>query len=126
MRIMRVGAARRVSAPHARAFPVAGALDLPGRPVPVPTHGHTSGHTAYHLPAAGVVITGDELVTAHAVSRLRGPQLIGAMFSHRAFDPADALAPLAALDADVVVPGHGPVHRGSIAGAVATALGRGS
>jgi glyoxylase-like metal-dependent hydrolase (beta-lactamase superfamily II) len=94
--------------------------------VPVPTHGHTSGHTGYHLPHAGVVITGDELITAHAVSRVDGPQLIGSMFSHLDFDPAAVLAPLAQLDADVVLPGHGPVHRGPIGEAVATALERAS
>ena len=70
-----------------------------------------------------MVITGDELITAHAVSRLDGPQLIGPMFSHREFDPAAVLAPLAALDADVVLPGHGPVHRGPIGAAVADRAG---
>jgi glyoxylase-like metal-dependent hydrolase (beta-lactamase superfamily II) len=126
VRIMRVGAARKMSAPHAQPFPTDRALDLPGRPVPVPTHGHTSGHTAYHLPQAGVVITGDELITAHAVSRVDGPQLISPVFSHLDFDPAAVLAPLAELDADVVLPGHGPVHRGPVAAAVATALERAS
>jgi glyoxylase-like metal-dependent hydrolase (beta-lactamase superfamily II) len=126
VRIMRVGAARKLSAPHAQPFPAAGALDLPGRPVPIATHGHTSGHTAYHLPDAGVVITGDELITAHAVSRVRGPQLIGGMFTHREFDSTAVLAPLAELDADVLLPGHGPVHRGPIAAAVSTALERAS
>jgi len=126
VRIMRVGAAKKVSAPRAEPFPAEGALDLPGAPVPVPTHGHTSGHTAYHLPQAGVVITGDELITAHAVSKLRGPQLIGSMFTPTNSDPAAALAPLAALDADVVLPGHGPVHRGPVSAAVATALERAS
>jgi glyoxylase-like metal-dependent hydrolase (beta-lactamase superfamily II) len=121
---MRVGAARKIAAPYAQPFPVDGALDLPGRPVPVPTHGHTSGHTAYHLPHSGVVITGDELVTGHATSRVRGPQVIGAMFNHANTDPAATLAPLAALDADLVLPGHGPVHRGPIAAAVASALDR--
>jgi glyoxylase-like metal-dependent hydrolase (beta-lactamase superfamily II) len=124
LRITRVGASRKISAPHAEPFPGDGALDLPGRPVPVPTHGHTSGHTAYHLPQLGVVITGDELITAHATSRVRGPQVIGAMFNRTNDDPSAALAPLAALDADVVLPGHGPVHRGPIAAAVATALDR--
>lgn len=124
LRIMRVGATQKLAAPHAQPFPRDGALELPGRPVPVPTHGHTSGHTAYHLPQVGVIVTGDELITGHAVSRRKGPQLIGDMFSHTNTDPAQALAPLAALDADVVLPGHGPAHHGAIGAAVASALDR--
>ncbi len=34
------------------------ALDIPGRPVPVPTPGHTSGHSAFHLPERGALLVG--------------------------------------------------------------------
>ena len=47
------GGTADVAAAHAQPLPAAtsdGALDLPGRPVPVFTPGHTSGHTAYLLP----------------------------------------------------------------------------
>jgi glyoxylase-like metal-dependent hydrolase (beta-lactamase superfamily II) len=123
MRITRVGAARKVAVPRAQPFPNDGALDLPGRPVPVATHGHTSGHSAYHLPTAGVVATGDGLITGHAVSRVHGPQLISPMFGRRA-ESLRALAPLEDLAADVILPGHGDVHRGPIAAAVAAARER--
>jgi glyoxylase-like metal-dependent hydrolase (beta-lactamase superfamily II) len=115
-RVLRVGVTQQVSIPSAQPFPAEGALDLPGRPVPVPTRGHTSGHTAYHLPAAGVVVTGDELVTWHAVTRRRGPQVLPAFFSHG--DPATAIDALARLDADVILPGHGDVLQLPIAEAV--------
>jgi glyoxylase-like metal-dependent hydrolase (beta-lactamase superfamily II) len=122
LRVGRVGATKHVVVPGAQAFPRKGALDLPGAPVPVPTHGHTSGHTAYHLPGVGAVVTGDGLVTAHAVSRTRGAQVLPAFFNHG--DPVPALAALEGLDADLVLPGHGEPLRRPIAEAVAEARAR--
>ena len=124
LKIMRVGAAKKISVPHAAPFPTEGELDLPGHPTPVPTHGHTSGHSAFYLPHAGAVITGDELLTGHGVSRVTGPQVVPAMFVRSGEDPVAALDPLAGLDGDLVLPGHGPAHHGSIAQAVATAQDR--
>ena len=122
VRIVRNGATQDVAAPHAQPLPSAGALDLPGAPVPIPTHGHTSGHTAYYVPSAGAVITGDSLVTGHPISATTGPQMLPAMFSHT--DRATLLATLSTLedlDAEILLPGHGPLHRGPIRDAVATA-----
>ncbi|MET9774089.1 MBL fold metallo-hydrolase [Streptomyces sp. NPDC006367] len=105
-------------------FPADGALDLPGRPVPVHTPGHTDGHCAYHLPDAGVVISGDALVTGHATSRLRGPQLLPGMFHHDRERAAASLDVLAELDGDVLLPGHGPLHRGPVGDAARQARER--
>ena len=121
-RVVRAGAMSRAGVPSAQPFPNEGALDLPGRPVPVPTHGHTSGHVVYHLPAAGVVATGDELCTYHAATRHRGPQVAPKFFSDRELGPA--LDALAALDADVIAPGHGEVLRRPLADAVCEARER--
>jgi glyoxylase-like metal-dependent hydrolase (beta-lactamase superfamily II) len=118
-RVVRVGAAKDVDIPSAAAFPAEGALDVPGRPVPVPTRGHTSGHTCYFLPAVGAVCTGDELLTGHAVSRTTGPQLPPAFFQHN--DTRDAVLPLAELAADLILPGHGEPLRIPLADAVRTA-----
>lgn len=120
-RIVRAGALAHVAVPTATAFPADGPLDLPGAPVPVATPGHTSGHTCYHLPAVGAVVTGDALVTGHALLRASGPQLLPAMFHHG--DPVAGLAPLANLDADLVLPGHGEPWHGALAAAVARAAG---
>ncbi|MFD4260069.1 MBL fold metallo-hydrolase [Streptomyces sp. NPDC058534] len=95
-------------------FPPGGALDLPGRPVPVHTPGHTDGHCAYHLPDAGVVISGDALVSGHATARIEGPQLLPDMFHHDRARTLSSLDVLAGLDGDVLLPGHGPVHRGLV------------
>jgi len=114
VRILRAGAAREVAAAHARAFDSSGPLDLPGRPVPVATPGHTDGHVAYHLPGVGAVVTGDALVTGHPTSGRDGPQQIPRMFTHDPDTAAESLTVLAGLAADLVLPGHGPAWHGPV------------
>lgn len=121
LRIARAGATKKVSVGDGLAFPADGALDLPGAPVPVATHGHTSGHTAYHLPQHGVVITGDALVTAHPLSKITGPQLLPPVFDHGHGDSVAALDHLATLEADIILPGHGPALAMPVADAVTRA-----
>ncbi|MGW2238621.1 MBL fold metallo-hydrolase [Streptomyces sp. NPDC001759] len=95
-------------------FPVPGALDLPGRPVPVHTPGHTDGHAVFHLPHAGVLIAGDAIATAHPTSRISGPHLLPDMFQHERARAVASLDVIAALEGDLLLPGHGPEHRGPI------------
>ncbi|MFI7497997.1 MBL fold metallo-hydrolase [Streptomyces sp. NPDC049687] len=112
-----------VTAPEA--FPVAaGPLDLPGRPVPVHTPGHTDGHTVFHLPDAGMVISGDALVSGHPTSRLQGPQLLPDMFHHERARAVASLEVIEKLDADVLLPGHGPLYQGSVRAAAQRARER--
>lgn len=124
---LRNGGTDDVRIPAAAAFPSprpAAALDVPGAPVPVPTPGHTTGHSAFLLPAAGVVLTGDALVTGHPLSAVRGPQLLQPFFHH---DPAGtdaSLDVLAALPADLVAPGHGEPRRVPLERAVTQARER--
>ncbi|MFD4366876.1 MBL fold metallo-hydrolase [Rhodococcus sp. NPDC058521] len=124
LRILRLGGTKHVSVPGAQPFPVDGPLDLPGGPVPVPLPGHTSGHCGYHLPSAGAVVTGDALVTGHGTSRITGPQLLLPMYHHDRAETLRSLDAIADVDADLVLPGHGPLHRGEIGAAVATARNR--
>ncbi|GAA4478890.1 MBL fold metallo-hydrolase [Rhodococcus olei] len=124
VRIARAGATKKLALDGALVFPSDGPLDLPGAPAPVATHGHTSGHTAYHLPRSGVIVTGDALVTAHPLSKIAGPQLLPAVFDHGGPDTLAALDRLAELDADILVPGHGPAVSMPIAEAVELARGR--
>ena len=109
--VLRSGGLRDVALPRAAGVEIGERLDLPGRPVAVPTPGHTSGHVAWHFPDDGVIASGDALVTAHPTSARTGPALLEAMFHH---DPAAAevsLAALRGLDADRLFPGHGPPVR---------------
>ncbi|MBA2567633.1 MAG: MBL fold metallo-hydrolase [Solirubrobacterales bacterium] len=93
-------------------------LDVPGRPVVIPTPGHTEGHVSFHLPERGVVIAGDAIATLDPVTRLPGPRIVHDVVNS---DPArvrTSLAALEALDADVLLPGHGDPWRGPVSEAV--------
>ncbi|KFG77126.1 MBL fold metallo-hydrolase [Streptomyces mutabilis] len=114
LHVLRSGGTERHPVLSPEPFPGTGALDLPGRPVPVHTPGHTDGHCVYHLPDAGVVVSGDALVSAHATSRIAGPQLLPDMFHHDRPRVLASLDVIAELGADVLLPGHGPVHRGLV------------
>jgi glyoxylase-like metal-dependent hydrolase (beta-lactamase superfamily II) len=123
LRILRAGATQVERLTEVEPFEAGSApLDVPGRLVPVPTPGHTSGHCAFHLPERGVLIAGDALMTAHPAGRTTGPQLLPAMFHHDEAAALTSLQALAVLSADVVLPGHGPAYRGSPASAVEQAL----
>ncbi|MFF6982954.1 MBL fold metallo-hydrolase [Streptomyces sp. NPDC008343] len=111
---IRSGGTAHVPVTAPEPFPSAGPLDLPGRPVPVHTPGHTDGHCAYHLPDAGVVIAGDALVSGHPTSRIKGPQLLPDMFHRERARAVASLDVLEGLKGDVLLPGHGPVHGGAV------------
>lgn len=119
--VVAAGGLRSVALPGAEPFPREGALDLPGRPVPVPAHGHTSGHSTYHLPGKGVLISGDALITGHPTSRAEGPQMLLPMFHHDRARAWRALDELENVEADIVLPGHGPVWNGPLGGALSRA-----
>ncbi|MEU2912626.1 MBL fold metallo-hydrolase [Streptomyces massasporeus] len=121
---LRSGGTTPVPVTAPQAFPAAGPLDLPGRPVPVHTPGHTDGHCAYHLPGTGVLISGDALVTGHPTSRIEGPQLLPDMFHHERPRALASLDVLAELEGELLLPGHGPVHRGTARGAALRARER--
>ncbi|MFD8463386.1 MBL fold metallo-hydrolase, partial [Streptomyces antimycoticus] len=70
---------------------------------------------------SGILITGDALVTAHPTSRISGPQLLPDMFHTDRARALDSLVLIESLDADLVLPGHGPVHHGSAKEAALTA-----
>jgi glyoxylase-like metal-dependent hydrolase (beta-lactamase superfamily II) len=121
LRIVMVGATKHVTVDSAAPCATGVPLDLPGRPVPVLTPGHTSGHTMFHLPEVGALVTGDALVTGHPTTDRRGPQLLLDLFHHDPVANARVLDTVTGLSGDVVLPGHGPVWRGAYADAVARA-----
>lgn len=124
--VIRVGGIEHNPVTAPEPFPAEGALDLPGRPVPVHTPGHTDGHCVFHLPDAGIVISGDALATGHATSRLKGPQMLHDFFHHERPRAVASLDLIGALDGDTLLPGHGPVHRGSVRAAAEQARERAS
>ncbi|KAA9159313.1 MBL fold metallo-hydrolase [Amycolatopsis acidicola] len=95
-------------------------LDLPGALTPLATPGHTTGHTVYYMASAGIVFSGDALVTAHPL--LPGPprpQLLPRVFNENEAEMRRSLSVLGELEADILVPGHGPVERRALAEIVA-------
>jgi glyoxylase-like metal-dependent hydrolase (beta-lactamase superfamily II) len=75
-----------------------------------------------HAPDRGVLLAGDAMMTQHAVGGDAGPQLLPAFFNTDTGLARRSLQHLRPLDADVVVPGHGPTFRGTPAQAVELAL----
>jgi glyoxylase-like metal-dependent hydrolase (beta-lactamase superfamily II) len=122
LHVVAAGGTTKAGVPQAHAFGDV-PLDVPGRPVPLVTPGHTSGHTCYHLPHAGVLITGDALVTGHPTVARIGPQLLAGMFHHDVAENRRSLEQLRSLSGDVLLPGHGAPWHGSYSDAVDQALG---
>ena len=101
-----------------RAFAEEAELDVPGRPRPVFTPGHTHGHTSLHFPDRDAVIAGDAVVTYNPYLNRRGPQLMPGASN---VDSRLALASLQALadtGAGTVLTGHGEPWTGGVAAAV--------
>jgi glyoxylase-like metal-dependent hydrolase (beta-lactamase superfamily II) len=90
-----------------------GILPVPGRPVVVPTPGHTLGHCALHLPDRDTVLAGDSIVTLDPYTARTGPRLVAraaTVDSERNLASLDALT---ATGARIVLTGHGkPWTRG--------------
>lgn len=82
-------------------------LDLPGRPVPIPTPGHTAGHCAYLFPNEGLLFSGDTIVSLDVLTGQRGPRPMPALFAHDPDQARSSLDALAEIDAAAVLPGHG-------------------
>ncbi|WJL94105.1 MBL fold metallo-hydrolase [Microbacterium sp. ET2] len=92
--------------------PLAGPFTVAGhRVIPIVTPGHTRGHTAFVLPDAEALVTGDALVAAHPTLPHAGSQLLPDMFHADPHRAVLALGALALARASVLLPGHGPLLR---------------
>jgi glyoxylase-like metal-dependent hydrolase (beta-lactamase superfamily II) len=110
--ITRKGATTHEGIPSTLALTEDIAAGLPGQPTAVPTPGHTGGHCSFVVD--GVLVSGDALITGHPVAPRNGPQLLPKLFNHDQDSCVRSLSALGVLDTDVLLPGHGPVWRGSI------------
>lgn len=88
-----------------------GALDVPGRPLPVFTPGHTHGHCALHFADRGAVISGDAVVTLDPYTGEKGPRIVAGAATADSARALSSLEAVAATDAQTVLPGHGEVWR---------------
>ena len=124
LRITAAGGVGHTTIPDAIGVADGAVLDIPGRPAVVLTPEHTSGHIC--LQSRGALLTGDALITGHAITGRKGPQLAAGFFHTNAKRAAGALDRIAAVDAAVIVPGHGPVWHGTARDGAAIARGTAS
>jgi len=93
--------------------------NLPGQPEAILLPGHTPGNVALLLPGAQAIAVGDTFVSGHPISTQSGPQMLHRMYHS---DPETALAAARSLNtvqANVILPGHGPALHMSLAEAIA-------
>jgi glyoxylase-like metal-dependent hydrolase (beta-lactamase superfamily II) len=98
---------------------------VPGRPHVVHTPGHTDGHCALHLPDRGVLFVGDALVTRNPYTGETGPRVVSAAATKDTNQALASLDRIAAVEADVMLAGHGEPWRGGTAEAVRLARAAG-
>lgn len=99
-----------------------GLSHLPGRPVHVPTPGHTKGSSSFLVFDGEAVVSGDALISGHPITSHQGPQCLGPIFTHDVERNAESLEQLAATGARLLLPGHGSLWEGPIRTAVNEAL----
>jgi glyoxylase-like metal-dependent hydrolase (beta-lactamase superfamily II) len=116
--MVRAGVLKTPPIGDARAFAEEVELDVPGRPRPVFTPGHTHGHTALHFPDRGTVIAGDALATAEPYTGKRGPRLMSGASCVDSMEAMASLARIADTGARTVLVGHGPPWTGGAREAV--------
>lgn len=92
-------------------------LDLPGAPRVISMPGHSPGSVAFFSPAARAVFVGDALTTRHVLTGRIGPG--PAPFTDEPEQALTSLDRMADLDAEWILPGHGPAFHGTPSAAVA-------
>jgi glyoxylase-like metal-dependent hydrolase (beta-lactamase superfamily II) len=95
--------------------------DVPGRPRAVTLPGHTPGSVGYLFADRGLLFTGDALVTYDGITGHRGPAVVSRAFTHDSRAALASLTTLAAIDAGLLLPGHGEPFAGTPADAAAQA-----
>lgn len=96
---------------HPETFADGDELDVPGRPRVVHTPGHTPGHCVFHFAEHGALIVGDALCTWNPITGSRGIQLMPRQMNVSDAQALESLARFEALEADVVLVGHGEPYR---------------
>lgn len=99
-------------------------LDVPGRPTPLRTPGHTEGHVSLLLADRGILIGGDALLTLNPLTREEGPSLPPDALNSDPAQARESLGAIESVEADTLLPGHGEPWRHGTAEAVARARER--
>jgi glyoxylase-like metal-dependent hydrolase (beta-lactamase superfamily II) len=100
--------------------------DVPGRPRVVALPGHTPGSVGYLFADRGLLFTGDALVTYDGITGHRGPGVVSRAFTHDSRAALASLTALGAVNAGLLLPGHGEPFPGTPADAAAQARSAGA
>ncbi len=104
---------------QARTFKDGDVLEVPGRPRVLHVPGHTRGTVAFHLPEAGVLLSGDTLITRDFLTgENRPPHLPGPRFSADYPAAARSLERLREVGRVTLLPGHGAPWKGDLTEAI--------
>jgi len=98
---------------------------LPGGFRAVQTDGHTPGHVAFHLPERRLLFAGDHLCTTNPLTGERGVEILPRPLNESSAAMLAALDRIEALEADVVLVGHGAPWTEGAAAAARAARTRG-
>jgi len=105
---VRAGGLGDVGTPEVQPLDDAVLRSLPGGVAAITTGGHTTGHTAYFQASTGVLVSGDVVISGHAISPVHGPQLLPGLFHADASAVPAAAAGLPWHVVRCLLPGHGP------------------
>lgn len=100
-------------------------LDVPGRPRPIHTPGHSNGHVALHFADRGVLMTGDAMCTWNPLTGRLGPQIMPGGLAISSAAEMESLSRLEGLEAGMLLPGHGEPWTGGMTEALRRARAAG-
>ena len=118
LHLLRHGILRSKPPVEVSAFEDGDTLDVPGHPRVVHVPGHTAGHACLYLEDRRAVLAGDALASMDLITGTPGPRLPPAFVNEDSALALQSLSRLEALDADLVLPVHGPPWRQGIGEAV--------
>lgn len=105
--IMRQGGLRLSKLEDSETFSDGDVLDVPGSPRVVHTPGHTPGHSALLFEDLGVLFAGDALITHEVVTKGAGIGLMPRWTNEDNVACVESLRRIEAIDAELVLVGHG-------------------
>jgi len=114
----RRGGARAARIEGAETFTEGGELDVPGRPRPIHTPGHTDGHCVLLFAGHGALFVGDAMCTWNPLTAAVGPQLMPRPLNVSYAECLSSLGRFDSVEAGVLLPGHGEPWRDGVASAV--------
>lgn len=97
-------------------------LPVPGTPVVIHTPGHTLGESCFYFREAGLLFSGDALVTKNVFTGIEGkPQLLDNSINTHPQLAKESLEKLNTIGEITLYPGHGKLWRGNLSSSLESA-----